>query len=298
MPTIESNGLTIAFDEIGRGNPRPLLLVQGLGGQLIHWDDAFCHRLADSGHHVIRFDNRDAGCSSVLDHLGVPDVEEVALRFFSGEPVVPPYSMDDMADDAWGLLDALGVTRAHLCGVSLGGMIVQVMAIRAPERALSLTSISASNGDPALLTPTDAALGALMAPAGVDRDGAIARSVAYNRVVGSPAYPASDATLERRAAATYDRAHHPDGGLRQLAALIGHGNRHAALSELNVPALVIHGKDDPLMPLAAGLATAEALGARLLAVEGMGHDVPEPLWPAIVDAITARTTEETDGGDA
>ena len=290
MAQITANNITIEYDTFGSQAARPLLLVMGLGGQLIHWRDEFCEQLAQRDHYVIRYDNRDAGLSEKFGHLGVPDMMELAARLMAGEPAGAPYSLDDMAADAFGLLDALDVEAAHICGASMGGMIVQTMALNAPERVHSMTSIMSSTGNPELPPSTDEAMAAMLSPAAGNRDEAIERSLHVNSVIGSPAYPTAPEDARARAAEGYDRAFYPEGVARQMAAIAAHGNRRPALETLEVPALVIHGDADPLVPIDGGRDTHEALrGSEFLVLEGMGHDLPEPLWPRIVDAIDTLT---------
>ena len=272
----------LVYEAIGDpGNPT-LLLVMGLGMQLIHWDLEFCEGLAERGFQVIRFDNRDAGLSTKID-APVPNVR----RAMAGLRIQAPYLLSDMADDSFGLLDQLGIERAHVAGVSMGGMIAQTMAIRQPERVLSLGSIMSTTGDRRVGTPKLRVWSVLMRRAPEDRDAYIEYFVRVFRMIGSPAYRSDDADMRERAAATYDRCHHPAGTARQLAAIFASGSRSAALRRLDVPAVVIHGKRDPLIPFRAGVATAKAIpGAELLAFPGMGHDLPRELWPRFTDALT------------
>jgi pimeloyl-ACP methyl ester carboxylesterase len=291
MARVNANGIAIEYDTFGSRDARPLLLVMGLGAQMIHWRDGFCEMLSERGHYVIRFDNRDAGLSEKFGHLGIPDMAEMAARLLAGESAQAPYTLDDMAADAIGLLDALDVEAAHLCGASLGGMIVQAVAVNAPERVRSLTSIMSSTGNPELPPATDEAIAAMLSPAATNRDEAIERTLRVSSVIGSPAYPVPEEEARKRAADSYDRSFYPEGVARQMAAVAAHGNRKPALTALDVPALVIHGAADPLVPVAGGQDTHEALkGSTLMVLDGMGHDLPEPLWPDIADAIDELTT--------
>jgi len=288
MPNVRANGLTIEYEEFGDRRAAPLLLVMGLGAQMVLWPEEFCEQLAARGYHVIRFDNRDVGKSSWLDDLGVPDVTAVFAAALLRQPVKAPYLLRDMAADAAGLLDALEIGKAHVVGASMGGMIAQVMAIEFPTRLLSLTSIMSSTGNPNLPPPKPEAMGALLAPPPANREQAIDRSVTVFRTIGSPGFPFDEAELRARAALSYDRGFNPNGVARQLAAIMASGNRHDALRGIQVPALVVHGKDDPLVPLAAGEDTAAAIpGAELLVIDGMGHDLPRGAWARIIDAICA-----------
>jgi pimeloyl-ACP methyl ester carboxylesterase len=257
---------------------------------MIHWRDGFCEMLADRDHFVIRFDNRDSGLSEKFGHLGIPDMGELAAKLIAGEPAGAPYTLDDMAADALGLLDALEVEAAHICGASMGGMIVQAMALNAPGRVRSLTSIMSSTGNPELPPSTDEAIAAMLSPAATNREEAIERTVQVGKVIGSPGYPVADEEARAKAAEAYDRAFYPEGVARQMAAIAAHGNRRPRLEALALPALVIHGADDPLVPVHGGHDTHQALrGSKLKVVDGMGHDLPEALWPEIVEAIDDLT---------
>jgi pimeloyl-ACP methyl ester carboxylesterase len=272
----------LVYETIGDpGNPT-LLLVMGLGMQLIHWDLELCEGLAERGFQVIRFDNRDAGLSTKID-APVPNV----MRAMAGLRIEAPYLLSDMADDSFGLLDQLGIERAHVAGVSMGGMIAQTMAIRQPERVLSLGSMMSTTGDRRVGTPKLRVWSVMMRRAPEDRDAYIKYFVRVFRMIGSPDFRLDEADMRERAAATYDRCHNPAGTARQLAAILTSGSRTAALRRLDVPTVVIHGERDPLIPFRAGVATAKAIpGAELLAFPGMGHDLPRELWPRFTDALT------------
>lgn len=290
MAQITANGITIEYDTFGDSSARPLLLVMGLGAQMTRWQPAFCEMLVEAGHYVIRFDNRDIGLSEKFDAAGVPDMAQLLLQAQAGEPVQAPYSLDDMADDAAGLLDALDIDAAHICGASMGGMIVQTMALRHAPRVRSMVSIMSSTGNPDLPKATPEASAALVSPAGTTLEEVVDRAVSVSRVIGSPAYPAADEEIRQRARADYERSFYPVGVARQMAAIAASGNRRPELGSVTAPTLVIHGKDDPLVPLAGGIDTHEAIpGARLEVFEGMGHDLPQPLWPDIVELISGHT---------
>jgi pimeloyl-ACP methyl ester carboxylesterase len=275
----------IVYETIGDPSDPPLLLIMGLGMQLIHWDTELCEQLAERGFHVIRFDNRDAGLSTKI-RGPVPNV----MRLMAGLPTRVPYLLTDMAGDTFGLLDHLGIERAHLVGTSMGGMIAQTMAIEAPERVLSLGSMLSTTGDRRVGTPKLRVWGVLMRRAPNDREAYIPYFARVFRMIGSPAYRADDARLRELAAATYDRCHYPAGTARQLGAIMASGSRTEALRQLDVPTVVIHGESDPLVPLRAGIATARAIpGAELITIPGMGHDMPKELWPTFVDAIVKNT---------
>ncbi len=291
MAQLAANGIQIEYDTFGERTGRPLLLVMGLGAQMIHWRAEFCQQLADAGHFVVRYDNRDVGLSTKLDSAGVPDIAAMMAQAAAGEPVSAPYTLDDMALDGFGVLDALDIPAAHICGASMGGMIVQAMAINDPKRVKSLTSIMSSTGNRDLPPSKPEAMAALMSPAGTSRDEVLARSVSVSKIIGSPGYPADPEEVQARALEAFERAFHPVGVARQMAAVASHGSRKPALANLELAALVIHGKADPLVPVEAGIDTHEALrGSQLMLIDGMGHDLPRQVWPQIVSAITALTT--------
>jgi pimeloyl-ACP methyl ester carboxylesterase len=274
----------LVYETIGDPSGEPLLLVMGLGMQLIHWDREFCELLAERGYRVIRFDNRDAGLSTKI-RAPVPNV----MRLMAGIPARVPYLLKHMADDTLGLLDHLEIERAHVAGVSMGGMIGQTMAIRAPERLMSLASISSTPGDRRVGTPKLRVWSVLMRRAPQNRDAYIEYFVRVFRMIGSPDYPADDERTRAVAAATYDRCHYPAGTARQLSAILASGARTAELRDVELPSVVIHGEADPLVPLRAGIATAKAIpDAELVTIPGMGHDLPRELWPKFVDAIAAN----------
>jgi pimeloyl-ACP methyl ester carboxylesterase len=290
MPKAIHSGIELEYDQFGPESGQPLLLIMGLGAQMLLWEEGFCEKLADRGHRVIRFDNRDIGLSSWLDDLGVPDVPGLMAAGAKGEPLDVPYTLDDMADDALAVVDALGIDAAHICGASMGGMIAQALAIRHPGRVRSLTSIMSTTGNPALPPAKPEAMAVLMEPVPEDRDFVIERSIHTDRVIGSPAYPGDPAFLRERAARLFDRAFHPAGSARQMAAILAHGNRSPALRQIDVPALVIHGKADPLVPVEGGIDTHQAIaGSELMLIEGMGHNLPPELWDEIVDGISGLT---------
>ena len=275
------NGIEIVYETIGDPSKPPLLLVMGLGTQLIHWDVELCERFADRGFHVIRFDNRDAGRSTYID-APVPNIR----RAMAGLRIDAPYLLGDMADDAFGLLDHLDIEAAHVAGVSMGGMIAQTMAIRRPERVLSLTSIMSTTGERRAGRPKLRVWGVLLRRAPRDKDAAVEYFVQVFGLIGSKGFPADEDRIRALAAEAYDRGHSPAGTGRQLAAIMASGDRTERLRELRMPTLVFHGENDPLVPVRGGRATAEAIpGARLVTIPGMGHDLPRAVWPRLVDAV-------------
>jgi len=283
MPAASAHGITIEYETIGDPGSPPVLLIMGFGCQLTMWDPVFCTTLADAGYYVIRYDNRDVGLSTWFDQAGQPNVVEIL-----GGTATAPYSIADMAADAAGLLDALGLTSAHIVGVSMGGMIAQTFALDFPERTRTLTSIMSTTGDPTVGQPDAEALAALVPPPPTSRDEAMDQGAATWKVIGSPGFPFDEAAVRERAGALYDRAFHPAGNSRQLAAIITQPDRTAALASVIAPTLVIHGDADPLVNPSGGKATAAAIpNARLLLVPGMGHDMPPALTGEFVDELTS-----------
>ena len=289
MPIARVNEVEIAHDTVGDPADPAVVLLAGLGMQMIEWDPEFCRMIAERGYHVVRFDNRDAGLSTHLDAR--VDVMTVLAAVGAGEDPGVPYTLADMADDAVGLLDHLGIDRAHVVGASMGGMIAQSVALAHGDRVRSLTSIMSTTGDPDVGQPTPEAVTALLSPPAQDRDEAGDHKVHHAHTWGSPAFVDED-RLRDLAARLWDRAHDPAGTARQLAAIFASGSRSAGLRSLDVPTLVIHGTEDKLVQPSGGERTAEVVpDAKLLIVEGMGHDLPPQLWPRIVDAVTAHLAE-------
>jgi len=285
MPRARANGLELEYDTFGDPARPPVVLVMGLGAQMITWEEGFCALLAGRGFFVVRFDNRDAGLSSWLDDLGEPAIADIVAG-----TAKPPYLLSDLADDTIGLFDALGFAKAHVVGASMGGMIVQQLAIDHPDRLLSVTSIMSTTGDPAVGRISPAALATLTAAPATTREAAIEQSVANYRVTGSPGYPATEEYLRRKATRGYDRARHPVGMQRQAAAVAASGDRTERLRGVALPVVVVHGDADPMIDVSGAKATAAAIpDAELVVFPGMGHDLPEPLWPDIVDAIVRAT---------
>jgi pimeloyl-ACP methyl ester carboxylesterase len=285
--SIRANGIDLTFDTFGDRAHPPVLLILGLGVQMIGWDDAFCAELAGRGRWVVRFDNRDVGLSTKFNEAGVPDIGQLLHAALLGQPVTVPYRLTDMAADAIGLLDALAIDAAHVVGVSMGGAIAQTMAIEQPQRLRTLTSIMASSGHPALPPPTPEAMQALLTPTPLDYPGYLARYLKTWNLLRAGTFPLDEARDEERAKAAFDRGLNPPGVARQLAAIIASGSRREALAGVRTPTLVIHGDADPLVTLSGGERTAEVVpGAELLVLEGMGHDLPSVFWPTIIEHIT------------
>jgi len=281
MPRAKSNGIELEYDTFGNPDDPALLLIMGFTAQMTAWEPAFCQLIADQGFHVIRFDNRDVGLSSRIE--GDVDIAQL----FSGEIKSVPYSLDDMAADAAGLLDALGIDKAHIVGASMGGMIAQLVALNHPDKTLSLCSIMSTTGDPSVGQAKPEAMAALMQPAARNREEAVERGVSTGRILSPVHFDETKAA--KRAGESYDRAFDPKGVARQMAAIGTQADRTPKLANVTVPSLVIHGRPDPLVTLSGGEATAKAIpNATLVVLDEMGHDNPEPLWPTIVEAITTN----------
>ncbi len=278
------NSMRLAWQSIGEGEP--LLLVMGLGAQMLMWPDGFCAMLAERGFRVIRFDNRDVGLSTRCNEQGPVPLPKLVAAFAGRGRHRAPYRLHDMAEDARGLLDALGIASAHIVGASLGGMVAQQLAIQAPGSVRSLTSIMSTTGSRRVGLPSPRALSALLKPVENTEEGQIRRMVSFFGEVGSPAFPPDPAELEVIARGSFARGVAGDGFGRQLMAVLVSGNRTAGLRQLHLPALVIHGDSDPLVRISGGEATARAIpGATWMRVAGMGHDLPRAVWPRFVDGI-------------
>jgi pimeloyl-ACP methyl ester carboxylesterase len=296
MPLIEANGLDIEYESFGPESRETILLIMGLGAQLTQWPIELCDELVTRGYRVVRFDNRDVGLSSRIERDRVFAFSDAFFSLASGKPAFVPYSLDDMAADAVGLLDALGIEKAHIVGASMGGMIAQLVAANYPERVLSLTSIMSSSGNPLLPHPRPRVLGLMMSPAPHARDteAVIARGVKTYETIGSPGFPTDEETLREWVTRDATRAYYPAGVMRQMAAVLTNGDRRPKLRKIVAPTVVLHGADDPLVPCAAGEDTAANIeGAELRLVEGMGHDMPLALIDTIADAIVAAAERAT-----
>ncbi|MEO8926180.1 MAG: alpha/beta hydrolase [Caulobacteraceae bacterium] len=289
MPQIKANGLTLEYESRGDPAGEPILLIMGLGGQLTRWSTALTDKLAARGYRVIVFDNRDVGLSEKLDAAGAPDMGAVIAAVVAGQTAPVAYVLGDMAADAVGLLDALGIARAHIVGVSMGGMVAQLVAADWPERTLSLTSVMSTTGNPDLPHATPEAMAVVNSRGPdpkLDLDGYLAHAVKGSRTIGSPAYPTNEAEVRGRILADYHRSFHPVGFLRQYAGIVASPDRRAKLAGVTAPTVVIHGEVDPLVPVEGGRDTAASIpGARLIVIPGMGHDLPAALYDTLVDAI-------------
>ncbi len=291
MPQITANGISIEYETHGNPSDPPLLLVMGLGAQLTLWPIELVEALVGHGYYVIRHDNRDIGLSEKFGHAGIPNFRKVALLRMFGIRTKLPYRLSDMAADAAGLLDALGIDSAHVVGGSMGGMIAQLMAIEHAPRVRTLTSIFSTTGNPRLPRPKPEAMKALLdrAPANATLDDVIPIGIRVARAIGSPAYPTPEDRLRERIARDFHRSFYPEGPARQIAAIMDDGDRRRRLRKVTAPTLVIHGTDDPLVPVEGGRDTARAIpGAKLHEIPGMGHDLPLELVDEIAAAIAAH----------
>ncbi|CAA0119013.1 Aclacinomycin methylesterase RdmC [Halioglobus japonicus] len=284
---VHANGIKLAYDEFGQPGQPVILLIMGLGTQMIAWPEAFCQALAMRGYRVIRFDNRDIGLSEKMEGGRLPHVLKMAAFSRFNLPLNVPYKLQDMAQDAVGLMDALDIDAAHIVGASMGGMIAQLVAGHFPFRVLSLTSIMSSSGRKNLPgAKREVALHMLRRPKRSDPEALQEYAIRTWRLIGSPGYQPSDAALREKLTRSFERSYYPAGHSRHMAAIMASGDRLDVLKKVVAPTLVIHGKDDPLVPMEGGIDTARLVrGARLELFEGMGHDLPEPLLPQFVDMI-------------
>jgi pimeloyl-ACP methyl ester carboxylesterase len=291
MPKASANQISIEYETFGNPSSPPILLIIGLGAQLIYWDEVFCRQLAEAGLYVIRFDNRDSGLSTKFDEAGVPDVSDTISKLMNRQKVTPPYTIEDMAADAVGLLDALKIKKAHICGMSMGGMIAQALAIKYPDRVLSLTSIYSTTGNPRLPQAKLEIMGLLLTPPPQDREPFIQFNLQLFRALTGPKFGFDEEWVRQLMGRAYDRSFCPHGEARQLVAILTQPNRQPALKGVKVPTLIIHGDADPLVSVEGGRDAAEAVpGAQLKIMEGMGHDLPHgEAWAQIAKDIIAHT---------
>jgi pimeloyl-ACP methyl ester carboxylesterase len=287
MPQIKANGISIEYASHGPRDRETILLIMGLGAQMTRWPVGLIEMFNARGFGVVTFDNRDVGLSHKFDEAGPADVAAVMAARMAGKTPVAAYLLDDMANDAAGVLDALGIERAHIVGASMGGMIAQMVAANHPHKTLSLTSIMSSTGNPGLPPAKPEAMAILMTrPVSDDIETLAAQAVKSQKIIGSPAYPADEAEIRARFLSDYRRCNYPAGFTRQMAAVVASGDRREALHRIKVPTMVVHGVADPLVPIEGGRDTAAVIpGAELREIAGMGHDLPAALFPAIVDAV-------------
>ena len=287
---ISANGVALEVDDQGPAGGEPLLLIMGLGMQLIGWPEGFVRQLVARGFRVIRFDNRDIGLSQRFDHLGVPNLALDAMRHVAGLRIRSAYTLADLADDSAALIEALGLPRAHVCGASMGGMVAQHLAARHPQRVKSLTLMMTTSGARQLPQPHWKLQAAMLSRPQAPREFAnlMAHYVRIARLIGSPAYPAEEGELRGRLERALRRSYRPAAVARQLAAIAADGDRRALLPRIAAPTQVIHGLQDPLVPVEGGRDLARRIpGAALDLIEGMGHDLPDALWPRFVSDIEA-----------
>lgn len=288
MARAKANGIEIEYETFGKKADPALLLIMGLGAQLTLWPDALCEGLASRGFHVARYDNRDVGLSTDFDEWGVPDIMGAFMKLMKGDKVATPYLLDDLANDAIGLLDALDVDRAHLVGASMGGMIAQIVAAKFPQRARSLVSIMSTSGRRGLPVGKPEAVAMLSAqPEGPAREQLIAHAIKLRTVIGSPGFPADPAELRALVERNVDRRYYPAGAARQYLAVMASGDRVDLLKTVKVPTLVLHGDDDPLLPVDGGRDVANLVpGAKIETFPGWGHDVPPQMVPKLIESIS------------
>ena len=290
MPETHANGITLHYEERGDKHAPPILLIMGFGAQMTLWPDEFVDALAERGFRVIRYDNRDIGLSHKFDGVKAPGMIKLTLLKRLGFDPNVPYSLADMADDGAGLLDALGIAQAHIVGASMGGMIAQHFAARHADKALSLTSVMSTPGNRKLPQAKREAMEVLVKrPDSMEEDVLVEHGKKVARTIGSPGYPPDAGRLEQRTRENVRRSVYPEGPLRQMAAIIADGDRTKMLGKLDVPTLVLHGEDDPLIPVEHGQATAEAIpGATIKTIPGWGHDLPLELVGELADEIAAH----------
>ena len=275
MPRVKANNIEIEYETFGDPSSKPLLLIMGIRAQMIRWEKEFCEKLVEKGFYVIRFDNRDVGLSTKFHEAGEPDMMNVLMKVAKGERIESLYTLNDMADDVAGLLSALGIDKAHICGISMGGAIAQIFAYRHPSRALSLTSISSSTGNPNLPRAKPEVLKLFNQPPPTTREAIIEDRVNRLRIYHGTYFPFDEEKWRKFATVSYERSHYPPGYSRQFVAIRATGNIKPFLSSIRVPTLVIHGSEDPLVPVEGGKDTADSIpGAELLIIEGMGHSLP------------------------
>jgi pimeloyl-ACP methyl ester carboxylesterase len=283
------NGIDMSCDSFGDHNATAILLIAGLGTQMIRWPVLFCEALVARGYRVIRFDNRDAGCSSHFADSPAPDFAALAAALAAGQRPSVPYTLHDMASDAMGLLDVLGIKRAHLVGRSMGGMIAQIAASKYPERVMSLTSMMSSTGNPGLPSASPEVMAMLTQPAPnplEDEAGFLAHSLAFARRIASPGYPFDEEAHRALVLEETRRAYDPTGFGRQIAAIAATGDLRPLLARITVPSLIVHGTDDLLVPAACGKDTASSIrGSEFMLIDGMGHDLPSSLYQRVADGI-------------
>ena len=297
MPTATANDITLHYEDRGDPADPVILLIMGLGAQMTLWPDEFVETLAGKGFRVVRYDNRDIGLSQKMDGAKIPDIRWVGLQAKLGLRARLPYQLTDMADDAVGLMDALGIDKAHIMGASMGGMIAQHVAMRYPERALSLISVMSTTGNSALKPADKDAMDVLIKrPESLDRESVVAHGVKIARTLGSPGYPLPEETMRANVERDFDRSFYPAGMPRQLAAIVADGDRRMRLRDIALPTLVLHGEGDVLIPVEHGQDTAAQIpGSKLITIPGMGHNFPPELWDEVAGIVADFAAEAADG---
>lgn len=292
MPKANLNQIQLEYETIGESSSEPLLLIAGIGSQLLAWSDDFCKKLAVNGFFVIRFDNRDVGLSTKFDDAGIPDMMEISAAYYRGEKPTLPYTLEDMADDAVGLLDALNVEKAHICGASMGGIIAQIIAYRHPSRVHSLIVMISTTGNPGLPPAKPEIMAQFFAPVPSEREAYIEEMIKRDSLIcGNFEYD----KVQRREYRTkeYDRSYYPEGIARQMAAMAVPGNIQPRISSIKAPTLVIHGKEDPFNSIDAAKEIASTIpGAELLLIDGMAHSFPKEILPQIIKAIVSHCNKK------
>lgn len=278
--------IDICYEIFGEDNNVPVLLIAGLGRQMISWDESFCSKLAGKGFKVIRFDNRDSGRSSKLINLDNPSLMAILSQLEKGKDPKVPYKLEDMVTDTLQLLDFLKIESAHMIGISLGGMIAQLIAINYPQRIRTMTSMMSSTGNPEMPPPTPEVIEHLIKPSVKTKENFIERAVESYKLMTGSKYPVDEQSERKKALRSYERCHYPDGHARQNAAILVSGNRKEALKNIKVPTLIIHGNEDPFVNVKCGIDTADAIpGANIKIVEGMGHRLHVGSWGEVIDPI-------------
>jgi len=291
MPKARANGIDIEYEQFGNAKDRPLVLIMGVGSQMVLWPTEFCEKLVAAGHFVLRFDNRDVGLTTKLDDAGVPNIFEVLAARQEGKQADVPYLLSDMAADTVGLMDSLNIEKAHICGLSMGGMIAQTIAIEHQHRVTSLISMESTTGDPGLPLAQPEVGEALIRPIPAEREAYIPHMIELFRLLAGGSDKYDEKAQREMSGLSFDRSFHPAGFARQFAAIIASGSRKRALASVQVPTLVIHGAEDTLIPWEHGKDTADTIPkAHFLLIKGLGHGTAYPsLWDEIVEAIRKHT---------
>lgn len=291
MPKVKVNDVEIEYDIIGDPTSKPILLIAGLGSQLLAWSDEICENLANYGFFVIRFDNRDVGLSTKFKEAGILDFMEINAAYARGELPQVPYTLEDMVDDAIGVIDALNIDKAHICGASMGGVIAQILAYKHPARILSLTVIMSTTGNPELPQAKPKIMAQFFAPVPSEREAYIEETIKRDRLIHG-SFPYDEDQGRDYRTREYDRSYYPEGVARQLAAMAVPGNIKPYISAIQAPTLVIHGSEDPFNSVEAGKEIASTIpGAELLILDGMGHSFPREIMPQVIDAIVENSNK-------